>query len=402
MMTKDKDQQFEKLQNLWMQGSLEELERKVDKFNIFTALKLDNMEIRHSNFLAWLMNPRESHNIGDYFLKEFLKNAIKGFVCNDRIKIKPRDIIDKRFYECDIRREYKNIDILIINEATNMLCLIENKIWSGEHSEQLERYAQIAEKEFKDYKKLHIFLTPESYSNEPLLERIYDKENNKSVYYVQMDYSQVVAAIEKTLKHRGHIMPEGAKLFVEHYKKMVERNIMNKIDKEVKDFCRALYRDHKEAIDLIWKCTDNVSEDITTILKQLVAANSKLILDKESTATWTKFYPCGTDGKDLYLQFCTDNDVRLELVVMNKNGTEGLLNSLIEKLNLDESFITNSRQGYSVKLLETLVSEQNYYNLICLPNEELKEQLQMQLNKLDVMDVLIEILEKTKCTSSAS
>lgn len=270
-MEPDKDQQFEKLRNLWMSGELEGLERKMDKFNIFSALKLDNTEIRHSNFLAWLMNPRESHDIGDYFLKEFLKNAIDDFICDKRIDVKPTDILDKRFYECDIRREYKNIDILIINPDTKLLCLIENKIWSTEHNEQLERYAKHVEKEFRDYKKLHIFLTPEKKTDKSLLER-------DTAFYIQMDYEQVVTAIEKTLKHRGHIMSDDVRVFVEHYKKMVERNIMNTVDKDVKDFCRALYRDHKEAIDLINKCTEDINDEIMSIIKEVVqekASNTK-------------------------------------------------------------------------------------------------------------------------------
>lgn len=262
-MKSTKDEQFEKLQNLWMSGNLEMLECKIDKFNIFTALKLDDTEIRHSNFLAWLMNPRESHDIGDYFLKEFLKNAINDYICDERIKVKPIDILDKRFYDCDIRREYKNIDILLINPDTKFLCVIENKIWSGEHSQQLERYADCVEKEFKDYKKLFIFLTPKSDLNKTLLER-----NN--AFYIQMDYEQVVAALEKTLKHRGHIMSDDTRIFVEHYKKMVERNVMNIIDKDVKDFCRALYRDHKEAIDLINRCTESISSEIMDIIKKSV------------------------------------------------------------------------------------------------------------------------------------
>ena len=39
-----------------------------NKFNIFKVLKLDNHEIRHSNFLAWLLNPKENHNLqGNFF-----------------------------------------------------------------------------------------------------------------------------------------------------------------------------------------------------------------------------------------------------------------------------------------------------------------------------------------------
>lgn len=46
---------------------LEELNLSTNKFNIFTALKLYNNEIRHSNFLGWLMAPYENHGVGDYF-----------------------------------------------------------------------------------------------------------------------------------------------------------------------------------------------------------------------------------------------------------------------------------------------------------------------------------------------
>lgn len=286
-----KNEQFEKLQNLWSSGDLEQLERSIDKFNIFTALKLDNAEIRHSNFLAWLMNPRENHNLGDYFLKEFLKVAIKDHFLNEKIAIKPQDILNKRFYDCEIRREYKNIDILLINPDTNFLCLIENKIWSDEHSQQLERYADCVQKEFKGYKKLHIFLTPNQNPEKSLLER-------GGAYYVQMGYEQVLQAIEGTLKHRAHIMSDDARIFIEHYKKMVERNVMNKIDKDVMDFCKAMYKNHKEAIDLINRCTENISEDLSVIIKDIVENQSAI---KNTGGSTFYFLPKDTTlkyGKD--------------------------------------------------------------------------------------------------------
>lgn len=277
----EKDEQLEKLQNLWMSGDLDRLERSIDKFNIFTALKLDNAEIRHSNFLAWLMNPRESHDLGDYFLKEFLKTAIKGFLQDERIEIKPQDILNRRFYECEIRREDNNIDILIINPETKFVCLIENKVWSGEHSQQLERYAQYVKKQFKGYKKLHIFLTPEPGTDNAVLER-------GEAFYIQMGYEQVVEAIEKTLKHRGHIVSDDIRIFIEHYKKMIERNIMNKIDKDVMDFCRGLYQNHKDAIDLINRCTDGISTEIAEIIKEIIENQCAVKTNNGST---TYFLP---------------------------------------------------------------------------------------------------------------
>ena len=38
-----------------------ELESHIGRFNIFDALRIERMEIRHSNFLAWLLDPNESH-----------------------------------------------------------------------------------------------------------------------------------------------------------------------------------------------------------------------------------------------------------------------------------------------------------------------------------------------------
>ena len=74
--TKEKIQQLEKL---LLSEDLEELNNATANFNIFNALKLQNNEIRHSNFLAWLLSPFETHKLGNYFLKEFLKSAIRDY-----------------------------------------------------------------------------------------------------------------------------------------------------------------------------------------------------------------------------------------------------------------------------------------------------------------------------------
>ena len=64
------------LENFICDEQLKELEQKFEGFNIFDCLRLTRAEIRHSNFLAWLLDPNETHGMNDYFLKEFLKKAI--------------------------------------------------------------------------------------------------------------------------------------------------------------------------------------------------------------------------------------------------------------------------------------------------------------------------------------
>ena len=50
------------------------LEKLLNKFNVFDVLNIVTLEIRHSNVLAWLLNPNESHNIGVKALKLFLES----------------------------------------------------------------------------------------------------------------------------------------------------------------------------------------------------------------------------------------------------------------------------------------------------------------------------------------
>ena len=41
-------------------------------FNIFEILNISHLEIKHSDVLAYLFNNKESHNLKDTFLKEFI------------------------------------------------------------------------------------------------------------------------------------------------------------------------------------------------------------------------------------------------------------------------------------------------------------------------------------------
>lgn len=253
-------EKIKKLHDFLLSEKLEELSDLTEQFNIFTALKLHNNEIRHSNFLGWLMAPNEKHGIGDYFLKEFLKIALKEFSQEEKIKAKIDDVIFEDFSNTEIRREYKNIDLLIINHKSKFLCVVENKIWSGEHSNQLQKYAGIVENEFKDYdKKIHIFLAPNIDDTKELIAR--ECQKDEFVHYIPMNYEQIGSIIQKILKSKTKFMDNSVKIFIEHYLTMIERQIMAKENPEVIALCRKIYNEHKEAIELI-----NLHANVTTEL----------------------------------------------------------------------------------------------------------------------------------------
>src|SRR5579871_2680815 len=56
---------------------LNTLESSIGKFNIFDALGITRAEIRHSNFLAFILDPAESHGQGQLFLKALLMDLLK-------------------------------------------------------------------------------------------------------------------------------------------------------------------------------------------------------------------------------------------------------------------------------------------------------------------------------------
>ena len=56
--------------NLINDEDFDRLELGLNQPNIFEILRISKTEIRHSNFLSWLLNPKGSHGIGEVFLKK--------------------------------------------------------------------------------------------------------------------------------------------------------------------------------------------------------------------------------------------------------------------------------------------------------------------------------------------
>src|SRR5438552_18477945 len=54
-----------------------QLESHIGRFNIFDALGITRVEFRHSNFLAFILDPAESHGQGQLFLKAVLMAMLK-------------------------------------------------------------------------------------------------------------------------------------------------------------------------------------------------------------------------------------------------------------------------------------------------------------------------------------
>ncbi|MBZ2021906.1 PDDEXK-like family protein, partial [Streptococcus sanguinis] len=127
--------------------------------NIFEILGIESAEIRHSRVLAWLLDPRENHYLKDKFLKKFLLKVIQNnFVVPE---IETTEVLLKDFSKGEVFRESKNnIDILFSNSEYKFNLIIENKIFTSDHDNQLTKYRTFVENSYVGYRNIYIYLTP--------------------------------------------------------------------------------------------------------------------------------------------------------------------------------------------------------------------------------------------------
>lgn len=224
---------------------LEPLSKWTGRFNLFDILKITRAEIRHSNILSWLLDPNENHGLGASVLEGFVQYVIKSFSDNEDVF----QTLLMDYYDFVVLREWKNIDLMAISDEGKFVLCIENKIDTGEHDDQLNRYREIVEKKYPDYRKMYIYLSPEGL------------EASDSNNWHNMSYEDVLGIIEKARKN-VKLLPEVA-LLIDNYIETIRRNIVS--DKELEIICAKIYAKHKKALDLIYENIPDKASELADI-----------------------------------------------------------------------------------------------------------------------------------------
>lgn len=219
--------------------------------NIFKVLGVEDYEIRHSNFLAWLLDPRESHGLNELFLTRFLQDIF----LDDRTRnFTLLELGSLDLSHVEVWREWNNIDVVIYTDE--MVIAIENKVWSGEHSQQLKRYKDIVESQFPDHRKAYVFLSP------------YGLESSEGESYVNYSYERINEIIDNIITIREHQIGDSIKTYLKDYSTIIKQNIMS--NDQVNEMAKQLYSNHKELFDFIIENSPNAYDDFQTKLNQLV------------------------------------------------------------------------------------------------------------------------------------
>lgn len=144
---------------------------------------LDFQSLKERNFrdmLAWLLNPREGHGLGDFFLMRMLQAVYRSEEVRDsplhrlwEIFPSPFSLIGESLrlasvaveVSCNVSQESKRRnDIVVVEPYKKILLIIERKDGSVASSRQLQAYRKWAEEAYEGYR--HIFILSDSQDNE--------------------------------------------------------------------------------------------------------------------------------------------------------------------------------------------------------------------------------------------
>jgi len=255
-------------------AELEELEVQLEKFNIFEAIGVVRQELRHSNFLAFLLDSSRNSGLGQAFLKRFLQKAISNSI-NSELSITPIDLDSWDLHDVIVQREWQSIDILILEETIKLAIIIENKLDSAESPGQLKRYHETVKKQFPDYKVVCLYLTPEG-----------DIPSNED--YIPVSYQLVCEVVETLIETRESVLGSDLLTLLKNYAVMLRRHIVG--ESEIANICQKIYRKHQKALDLIFEYKPDLQVELRQYLEGLIDQNSDLIKDRCSKSN-IRFLP---------------------------------------------------------------------------------------------------------------
>ncbi len=212
-----------------------------------------------------MLDPFRPHGYGASLLKAFLSAAVANptqlpiHVPLTGIETHLLDLGD-----AEIRREWRNIDLLIIISEIKLVVAIELKIDSMQHSDQLRRYRQTVEDQWAGWSHLFVFLTKN------------DEAPNDYEHWLPVKLSDLITSFEK--RSVGQAADPLAAEMLTAYVKMMRRRHLE--DRKIDEIVRKLWATHGEVLGFLAdRRPDEVGEafellrDRTTDILTMLGAN---------------------------------------------------------------------------------------------------------------------------------
>ena len=149
---------FQEVENICTheQALQKERHHKGENYNLFSILRIEGSELKHSALIANLLDPKGSHGCDDAFLRAFFEIALKGTAYPFENST-PLDSRTEHYTGPIAGDTGGRIDILV--ESSRYGLIIENKIYAGDQDKQLTRYDNYGKETFGADKYLLAYLT---------------------------------------------------------------------------------------------------------------------------------------------------------------------------------------------------------------------------------------------------
>jgi hypothetical protein len=249
------------------------IHRRMSPFNLFEAVGAVRAELRHSNFLAYLLSPSRPHGLGARPLSALIRSLLMRMPIEHR-PIMALELLASDLDDAIVYRERDNIDILIELPSMKFVIAIENKIDSKAAGGQLKRYSEYLQQSYSGYRLLMVFLTPDSV--------LPDHDG-----YVAYDYADVVSTLEGLISSEHLPVPAEMQLIVRHYIDMARRHIVQ--DEKLRALALTLYERHKEAFEFIFECRPEPNS-LLTVARRCLLGVEGLSVDS-SGSNYLRFAP---------------------------------------------------------------------------------------------------------------
>ena len=137
------------------------------------------------------------------------------------------------------------------SEQAKVVLVIENKIDSNDHNNQLDHYYEFIEKEYNKYERIYLYLTPDGRA--PI-------EGNGN--WEMVGYDSIIDAIDRTTKKIT--INQHLQQFINDYVDILRREIVN--NNKLNEICTEIYNNHKEALDLIFENKPDRLQNVADII----------------------------------------------------------------------------------------------------------------------------------------
>lgn len=253
-------------------SELRQLEAKLGRFSLFGVLRFEEGEIRHSNVLAWLLDPSESHGLGESFLKRFCI-LLKAKYPDEPALPDVIEVEAASLSEVEVKREWADrktrnrLDLLVMLTLDNdekWVLAVEVKVGSSQGQDQLVTYWNKIQTEHADAtRRIYIFLTKDA------------EEPQEGSGFLGVDFQLVHRALAECMEERGDLVANGPKNLIEEYQRLLETRFMP--ENEIQKLARKIYREHREAFDIILSnrpdflqtVSDRVEQELPSIVTKL-------------------------------------------------------------------------------------------------------------------------------------